>query len=245
MGSGQWAVGRILRKIINRLSQKMIKTKECKMSNGGIWSLLSKKTYTLNFDGTHNNQESKAGAGCIIRDSQGELVIAAAYNLEESYSDYCNVAIAEAEALKEGLILARQNNLSISRIKGDSKEVIDHVLGKSLIRAATSPFLIKIIQEIKRYIQLEKIEIEIEIVDREANKVADKLAYWGTNKLQPGAHLICTSSVDLPSQVVFISYIILFVYLYRHMVYTLYMCYWLTTLVSGSAGTRLVSGKVD
>ncbi|XP_057543121.1 uncharacterized protein LOC130821391 [Amaranthus tricolor] len=162
------------------------------MSNGGLWSFLSEKTYTLNFDGSHNNQNKKAGAGCIIRDSQGEFVIAAAYNLDKSYPHKCNVAITEAEALRKGLILARQKKLSISLIKGDNTEVIDRVLGKSKSEAK-SP-LTEIIQEIKTHIKLAKIEI----VDRKANKVADKLAYWGT-RLQHD--LIYTRYVDLPSQV--------------------------------------------
>ena len=186
------------------------------MSNGGLWSFLSEKTYTLNFDGSHNNQNKKAGAGCIIRDSQGEFVIAAAYNLDKSYPHKCNVAITEAEALRKGLILARQKKLSISLIKGDNTEVIDRVLGKSKSEAK-SP-LTEIIQEIKTHIKLAKIEI----VDRKANKVADKLAYWGT-RLQHD--LIYTRYVDLPSQVVFISYIILSIYSYHRMVYNLYMCY--------------------
>ncbi|CAO2828354.1 unnamed protein product [Amaranthus hypochondriacus] len=164
------------------------------MSNGGLWSLINKKTYTLNFDGSHINQKEKAraGAGCIIRDSQGEFVIAAAYNLAD-----CNVAIAEATALRNGLDLARQYNLSISLIKGDNTQVIDHVLGKSR-NEAKSP-LKEIIQKIKGHIHLKKIEIKI--VGREANKVADKLAKWGRNMPDSEGHLIYTSYVDLPSEV--------------------------------------------
>ena len=41
---------------------------------------------------------------------------------------------------------------------------------------------------------------EIVLVDREANKVADKLAFWGSTSLQ-GGHMIYTTYADLPPQV--------------------------------------------
>lgn len=159
-------------------------------------TLFGAKRYTLSFDGSHNNQDNKAGAGCIIRDSRGELVIAAAYNLTETYPHYCNVAIAEAEALKNGLILAKQKNLHVYLIKGDSKEVIDHVLGNS--RRPAKPLLSKIIQQIVG--MFDRFSQEIVLVDREANKVADKLAFWGSTSLQ-GGHMIYTTYADLPPQV--------------------------------------------
>lgn len=55
------------------------------------------------------------GAGCIIRNKQGELVLAVAYNLNKSdkfYRDQINnVAVAEAIAWRNGLILAKLNNV--------------------------------------------------------------------------------------------------------------------------------------
>lgn len=155
------------------------------------------KFYTLNFDGSHNNQANKSGAGCVIRDSQGNLVVAAAYNLTKTYHDYCNVAIAEAVALRNGLKLAQDYNLNLNLIKGDTKEVIDHVL--DLSRRPSRPPLSGIIQQIMGMIDPKSQKIVI--IDREANQVADKLAFWGTNRLDEGGHMIFTSYDDLPPQV--------------------------------------------
>ncbi|XP_021718359.1 uncharacterized protein LOC110686084 [Chenopodium quinoa] len=170
------------------------------MSNNQ-WSILRGSTYgkmyTLNFDGSHNNQANKCGAGCVIRDSQGELVVAAAYNLTETYSEYCNVAIVEAVALCNGLKLAKERNLNLNLIKGDNTEVIDLVLGRS--RSPSRPQLSGIIQQIVGMIDC--FSQKIVPINREANQVADKLASWGCNRLQEGGRKIYTTSADLPPQV--------------------------------------------
>ncbi|XP_021717871.1 uncharacterized protein LOC110685644 [Chenopodium quinoa] len=169
------------------------------MSNNNQWSILGRSTYgkmyTLNFDGSYNNQANKSGAGCVIRDSQGELVVAAAYNLTETYPDNCNVAIVEAVALRNGLKLAKDHNLNINIIKGDNTEVIDHVLERS--RRTSKPPLSRIIQQIIGMIDGQNILI----IDREANRVADKLASWGCNRLQEGVRMFYATDADLPPQV--------------------------------------------
>ncbi|KNA05827.1 hypothetical protein SOVF_186710 [Spinacia oleracea] len=165
-----------------------------------LWStLLNSKSYTLNFDGSHNNQANKSGAGCVIWDNQsGDFVIAASYNLTESYPDYCNVAIAEAVALRNGLQLARDRNLNVTVIEGDSTEVIDHVLGRSR-RPPSTPPLNGIIRQIVGMVN--RVSQKVVIVDREANQVADKLAYLGCNKVEDGGYNVFMNFTSLPLQV--------------------------------------------
>ncbi|XP_021756397.1 uncharacterized protein LOC110721557 [Chenopodium quinoa] len=168
------------------------------MSNNQ-WSILRGSTYgkmyTLYFDGSHNNQDKKAGAGCVIMDSQGEFVVAAAYNLTQTYREYCDVAIVEAAALCIGLKLAKDRNLNLNLIKGDSTEVIDRVLDRS--RRPSRPPLSRIIQQIIGLIDGQNIVI----IRREANRVADKLAYWGCSRLEEGGREFYTTYFDLPPQV--------------------------------------------
>uniref|UniRef100_A0A803KVK9 Uncharacterized protein n=1 Tax=Chenopodium quinoa TaxID=63459 RepID=A0A803KVK9_CHEQI len=45
------------------------------------------------------------------------------------------------------------------------------------------------------------LRAQIVIIDREANRVADKLAFWGSNKLEKEDSKIYYSYADLPSQV--------------------------------------------
>uniref|UniRef100_A0A803KVK8 RNase H type-1 domain-containing protein n=1 Tax=Chenopodium quinoa TaxID=63459 RepID=A0A803KVK8_CHEQI len=129
-----------------------------------------KSMYPLNFDVSYNNLANKFGAGCVIRDNLGELVIAASYNLTKIYPEYCNnVAIADAIALLNGLKLAKFNNIELNLIKGDNKEVIDSVLNRGR-RPSKGP-LSEIIQQIVEMI--DPVTHTIVLIDREANQVGE------------------------------------------------------------------------
>lgn len=140
----------------------------------------TKDYYILNFDGSDRNQLHKGGAGCIIRNKQGNLIIAASYNLNEFYPDNLHVAIAEAFAFRKGLELAKEKRIKLNLIKGDNREVMDRVLGD--VKPAQVPFLNKIISEIKEALAEQFIDpwTQMEHINREANKVADELAEMGS-----------------------------------------------------------------
>ncbi|KAL2905303.1 DNA topoisomerase 3-alpha [Bienertia sinuspersici] len=168
----------------------------------------SHNKYTLNFDGSHINQGNKVGAGCIITDKRGELVVAAAYNLTEKFSDYCDVAIAEAAALRNGLKLANNFKIKLNHIKGDSQQVINLVesgcssgkgAAKKYLKGAKQP-LGGIIQEI---VGMLDSSVKIELITRDINQVADKLASFGSSKLNLGGRKLFTPhDFDLPPQLI-------------------------------------------
>ncbi|XP_074298088.1 uncharacterized protein LOC141628899 [Silene latifolia] len=150
--------------------------------------------YTLNFDGSHNNQKQRAGAGCIIRDDNGELVVAAAYNLVGPDLSRCNVAIAEAVGLRNGLRLARERNLNLSVIKGDSQEVIELVRGAQ--GRTQPPPLTSIIQEIKGNLG----HASLLQINRASNRVADKLASMGSSLVTTESKVF-TRHDEVPTQI--------------------------------------------
>ncbi|KAL9225860.1 hypothetical protein vseg_001739 [Gypsophila vaccaria] len=159
--------------------------------------MFSRVKHTLNFDGSLDNRNNKASAGCIIRDNQGDLVVAASYNLTKADFPCNNVAIAEAMGLKNGLILARNNSLTLNCVKGDNKEVIDLVLGRTYNRRG--PTLSVILSEIRGMLDLRVVVVEH--IDREDNKVADKLARMGST-LIASSRVFFGYASDLPFQVV-------------------------------------------
>ncbi|GMH01807.1 hypothetical protein Nepgr_003646 [Nepenthes gracilis] len=136
------------------------------------WEKPPPGSYKLNFDGCDRHQLDLAGAGCIIRDSNGSLVVAAAYKLSRE-----NISVAEAEALRKGLQLAKQywkiKNLSI---EGDSMEVIDRVLGHMDTKRSESG-IYPIIADIKK--EMQRPCFRIKHIRSEHNTVANELANIG------------------------------------------------------------------
>ncbi|GAB4840146.1 hypothetical protein Ancab_020909, partial [Ancistrocladus abbreviatus] len=103
-----------------------------------------------------------------IRDYRGFPVIAAAYRLD----DCENVFFAEAEALRKGLELAKSLDIEDLYIEGDSTEVINRVKGAIHVKNPSKDAKIGVIkQELEQSFNFRKIEL----VNRDANKVADAL----------------------------------------------------------------------
>ncbi|GMH01808.1 hypothetical protein Nepgr_003647 [Nepenthes gracilis] len=146
--------------------------------------------YKLNFDGCDRHQLNQAGAGCIIRDSNGSLVVAAAYNLSRQ-----NISVAEAEALRKGLQLAKQRKIKNLSIEGDSTEVIDRVLGHIDTKRSESG-IYPIIEGIKK--EMQGLCFRIKHIPSAHNTVAHELANIGA-KDQVQKIWDCAS--DLPSKV--------------------------------------------
>lgn len=69
--------------------------------------------YKLNFDGSV--RDGSASAGVILRDSEGNLVEAHAYNLGQA-----PVFVAETTTLHHGITLALRNGITNLHIEGDN-----------------------------------------------------------------------------------------------------------------------------
>lgn len=158
--------------------------------------------YTLHYSGSDINQHQKGGAGCIIRSKQGELVIAAANNVDNLYPGQFHVAIGEAIAWRKGLELAKNKKVKLDLIKGDNQEVIKRVCGQQE-KAPGVPFLNKIIGEIREALQEQEIDprTQVERIGKQDNKVANELAYFGSDKLGSGKEKVYSRDVDLPVEV--------------------------------------------
>lgn len=161
--------------------------------------------YTLNFDGCDVPQLNNGGAGCIIRDNQGDLVIASAYNLSDYYPN-CNVAIVEALALRNGLRLAKRYNIRLDRIEGDSQEIVGLVQGlgreRRRKRSLESVVLDKIMEDIRDSLHEQSIDPKLSVlqIPREANRVADKLATLGCQLRFEQEKVYRRHEQDIPSQ---------------------------------------------
>ncbi|GMH01806.1 hypothetical protein Nepgr_003645 [Nepenthes gracilis] len=113
--------------------------------------------------------------GCIIRDSNGSLVVAADYKLSRE-----NISMLEAKALRKGLQLAKQygktRNLSI---EGDSDEVIRRV-SDDMDTEPSGMEIYPVITDIKKMLKQRCFRgWEISHIRTEDNKVADLLACMG------------------------------------------------------------------
>ena len=123
--------------------------------------------FKLNFDGSVKCYSAAAGA--IIRDHEGNLVAAKSYNLGVT-----PIMIAEVMGLRNGLLLALQQNISRILIEGDNMLVINAI--KNIWKIPSKlDFLIRDIQQLMSKFTF----CEIHHIYREANQVADWIANIG------------------------------------------------------------------
>ncbi|KMT04760.1 hypothetical protein BVRB_7g169390 [Beta vulgaris subsp. vulgaris] len=157
--------------------------------------------YTLNYSGSDINQLHEGGAGCIIRNKQGDLVIAAAYNLDSLYLDQFHVAIAEAIAWKRGLELAKTKKVKLDLIKGDNEEVINRVRGREK-KPPQVPLLSDYIIEIREGLNEQSIDPKNQVnwIKSEDNEIANELASLGS-KLESELVQTYMSDEELPYKV--------------------------------------------
>ncbi|CAL8169059.1 unnamed protein product [Prunus armeniaca] len=78
----------------------------------------------VNFDGSLMN--SHASTGFVIRDYEGHVLVAASNNIGEN-----SINVAECLALQDGLAAALDRGWDQIVIEGDSKLVVDSILGKA------------------------------------------------------------------------------------------------------------------
>ena len=133
------------------------------------WQAPPLSCFKLNFDGSVTN--CSAACGFVIRDGDGRPIVAEASNAGKT-----TVPVAEATALRNGLVAAKQKGLRRLQVEGDSKLVIDAVNGVS-----APPWRLKKIIEDIRMLAQDLEAIHFKHIFREANFVADAIADLGHN----------------------------------------------------------------
>nr|XP_011462180.1 PREDICTED: uncharacterized protein LOC105350886 [Fragaria vesca subsp. vesca] len=133
-------------------------------ANAIRWLPPPDRTLKINFEGSVSN--TSAASGVIFRDSEGNPVFASSRNL-----GITSAPIAEATALRDGLINAKAKGYTDIQVEGDSKMVIEAVNEN-----ISSPWRIKqIVQDIKK-IAKGFSTISFKHIYREANFAADAIA---------------------------------------------------------------------
>ncbi|PRQ37612.1 putative ribonuclease H [Rosa chinensis] len=137
------------------------------------WSAPPSSFVKINFDGSV--RRDSAASGFVIRDHNGRPVIAATKCVGNS-----STPVAEATALRDSLIAAKDKGFTRVEVEGDSKLVIDVVTGRVI-----PPWrLLKLIEDI-RTIATSFSQITFKHIYREANFVADAIANLGHNAASP------------------------------------------------------------
>ena len=121
----------------------------------------------LNVDASYNYERSTGSSGAVIRDARGVFVAAAA----KYYENVLDAHMAEAMALREGMLLAYQVGCRRLMIQSDCAEVVETIHQGGLSATASAPIYNECAQ-----IWQDFISISIEHCNRETNCVADELA---------------------------------------------------------------------
>ncbi|KAL6180988.1 hypothetical protein ACLB2K_047646 [Fragaria x ananassa] len=135
-------------------------------SNNIKWSLPPSDYVKLNFDGFVFQHNSNATSGFVLRDDSGCPLIVSTRKIGKT-----NVPIAEAVALRDGLLFARSLNISRVIIEGDSQFIINRIKGTTSI-----PWKLNSIVKDIIHIATGFEHISFSHMLREANFVADAVA---------------------------------------------------------------------
>ncbi|KAK3136312.1 hypothetical protein QOZ80_5BG0431460 [Eleusine coracana subsp. coracana] len=144
------------------------RTKKVKKEEG--WRKTSEGKLMLNVDASFDADPGTGGTGAIIRDSNGVVIAASRRFLAHTV----DAAMAEAYALKEGLLLTQQIGANKIIIQTGCMEVVE-TMNTGGFSATTGAAIYDVCIEMWRGLD----DIVIEHCPREANKVAHELARHG------------------------------------------------------------------
>ncbi|KAK0583850.1 hypothetical protein LWI29_003986 [Acer saccharum] len=136
----------------------------CEIKN---WIPPNSGTYKVNVDAALDLERGKFGAGIVIRDHSGRILKAAALVVEGRVS----IDIAEAKAVYEGLMLAKQSGLLPLSIESDSLTVVKLCNGE----ISTRSDVFNVISDIQIVVNREE-RILISHIPRICNRVAHEIA---------------------------------------------------------------------
>ncbi|XP_062005578.1 uncharacterized protein LOC133722723 [Rosa rugosa] len=137
--------------------------------------VMSVEVIMKSFDDFNTISRDSTASGFIIRDHDARPVIAAT-----KYVGNSTTPVAEATALRDSLITAKDKGFTRLEVEGDSKLVINAVNG-----IVTPPWrLLKLIEDI-RTIATSFSQISFKHIYREANFIADAIANLGHEAMSP------------------------------------------------------------
>lgn len=123
----------------------------------------------LNTDGSYDDLLGNARGGSLIRDEQGQWVAGFTRKIGRA-----NSFIAEAWALRDGLVLCKQMNWTKVIVELDAKVLVDALNNRGSHTTMISPLI-----EDCRFLASQIPQLVISHIYREANSCADRLANMG------------------------------------------------------------------
>ncbi|KAM3247773.1 hypothetical protein P3L10_009540 [Capsicum annuum] len=133
------------------------------------WEKPEMDSWKLNTDGSYIANQGRAGTGGVVRNRDGQMLMAFAAPIQFLTNSY-----SETQAALHGIIWCCQQNFQKLFIKLDSLFVVDMILGNCSI-----PWrLQEAISQIRNNIQAHNITVQHCL--REANEVADLLSKHAT-----------------------------------------------------------------
>ncbi|XP_060201453.1 uncharacterized protein LOC132629989 [Lycium barbarum] len=140
----------------------------------------------INTDGSYLHKSGRAGIGGIVRNSQGELIMAFSISV-----NCCNNNMAEALVAEFGVKWCYQHGYTNFTLELDSK-VIATMLDNNLVTNMKLKQVLDTIRSIKN-----RVGIQVSHCFREGNHVADLLAKFASTSNQ---NLLTKSLLHLPRQ---------------------------------------------
>lgn len=151
------------------------------------WEKPEENTWKLNTDGSYMINQGKAGAGGIVRNRNGQMIMAFAAPVEFLTNNY-----SETQAALQGLIWCCQQNFQHLTIELDSFFVVNMILSK-----CNTPWKLQDdIAQIREKTHLHNIKVKHCL--REGNTVADFLSKYATTLTTKVTFM---NEKDLPTEV--------------------------------------------
>ncbi|NLT24946.1 MAG: ribonuclease HI family protein [Syntrophorhabdus sp.] len=121
----------------------------------------------VHVDGASSGNPGKSGAGIVVRDDRGEIVLTQGIYLGEMTNN-----MAEYEALLRALTIAVEHSVKDVTVYTDSQLVANQVTGVYKIKNKTLFGYVRRVKEIVSNFE----HFTIQYIPREQNREADKLA---------------------------------------------------------------------
>ncbi|KAL3377125.1 hypothetical protein AABB24_003503 [Solanum stoloniferum] len=151
------------------------------------WNRPNGNNWKLNTDGSYMRNQNKAGAGGIVRNSIGDMIIAFSYPTQCYTNNY-----SEAQAALIGISWCLGQQFEALEVELDSQVVVRMING-----SCKPPWRIhNLIEDIKN--KIAQRNIIVKHCYREGNEVADALAKYATNIQEP---IIYFQESKLPAEV--------------------------------------------